>query len=59
LICKIILLLSFTPRREFFFHPPLNHSEFLKRNEEALLIRVVGGGHASLASLSASFLVAQ
>jgi hypothetical protein len=27
-----------------FFHPPLSYSEFLKRNEEALFIRVVGGG---------------
>jgi hypothetical protein len=25
-------------------HPPMNYSEFLKRNEDALFIRVVGGG---------------
>jgi hypothetical protein len=24
-------------------HPPLGYSEFLKRNEDALFIRVVGG----------------
>jgi hypothetical protein len=26
-----------------FFHPPLVYSEFLKRNEDTLLIRVFGG----------------
>jgi hypothetical protein len=27
-----------------YLHPPLIYSEFLKRNEEALFIHVVGGG---------------
>jgi hypothetical protein len=28
-----------------FFHPPLLYSEFLKRNEDTLLIHVVGEEH--------------
>jgi hypothetical protein len=30
-----------------FFHPPLVYSEFLKRNDDALFIRVVGGGQTT------------
>jgi hypothetical protein len=30
-----------------FFRPPLVYREFLKRNDVALFIRVVGGGHTS------------
>jgi hypothetical protein len=28
---------------DVFFHPPMSYSEFLKRKDEALFIRVVGG----------------
>jgi hypothetical protein len=41
----------FTPWRVFLFHPPLGYSEFLKRNDDALFIRVVGGGHTSSSSV--------
>jgi hypothetical protein len=34
---------NFLRRGGVFFHPPMNYSEFLKRNEDTLLIRVVGG----------------
>jgi hypothetical protein len=32
-------------------HPPPDYNGILKRNEDALLIRVVGGGHTSTSSV--------
>jgi hypothetical protein len=39
----VIYYLPFCAVAGLFLHPPLVYSEFLKRNEDALLICVVGG----------------